>query len=337
MPPKIAWKPVGDENTASARLRAYLPCRYLREKGWDCEMYRPGNKPEYGLVVFQKCYAEEDIALAKELKSNGTVTVFDLCDNHFYNPTGSEALAARAGRLRRMIETADFVTVSTPEIGKLVPDRETTVIDDAVEMPPYHALKRAYVQGKTWIKKRFNPVFDVVWFGTAGSETPRFGMVDLTRVRAALEQLNRQLPLRLTVISNSKEAFARYATGASFPTRYYEWRRDTFAYLLSVQDVCIIPVDPNPFTRCKTSNRLVTALSLGLPVVADPIPSYEAFAGCIKTGDWEKNLRHYALHAGERKKDVQNGRKFIGSRFSQEAITAQWADFLERTFREKLP
>ena len=32
---------------------------------------------------------------------------------------------------------------------------------------------------------------------------------------------------------------------------------------------------PNPFTLCKTVNRLATALLLGLPVVADMIPSYE--------------------------------------------------------------
>ncbi len=335
MLPKVAWKPVGGVNTASSRLRAYLPCQYLRENGWDCEIYKPEHKGKYDIVVFQKCYAEEDIVLVKELKKDGTITVFDLCDNHFYNPTGSPVLAARAERLREVIEQSDTITVSTAEIGKLIPGRKITVIDDTVDTVTYDALKMARLQWRTRAKKFFNPVFDIVWFGTAGSETPRFGMVDLTRITGGLERLNKRLPVRLTVISNSREAYAKYLTGFAFPTRYYEWQRDTFPYLFSVQDVCIIPIDANPFTICKTSNRLITALQLGLPVVADRIPSYEAFAGCTKTGEWEENLYQYARHKSERKKDVKNGQRFIQSRFSKEVIAAQWIDFLKRTFSEK--
>ena len=55
----------------------------------------------------------------------------------------------------------------------------------------------------------------------------------------------------------------------SFATRYLEWRLDTFAQIFRRQDVCIIPVALNPFTACKTNNRLVLSLLMGLPGIAD--------------------------------------------------------------------
>ena len=83
----IAWKPFSDNpDTASARLRSFLPCRYLKEAGWRCEIFERGNIASYELVIFQKAYDEESIMLAESLTDRGVKTVFDLSDNHFYNP-----------------------------------------------------------------------------------------------------------------------------------------------------------------------------------------------------------------------------------------------------------
>ena len=58
--------------------------------------------------------------------------VFDLCDNHFYNPMQRADYHDRAERLRRMIDDVDAVTASTPELAALV-DRPCDIIDDALD------------------------------------------------------------------------------------------------------------------------------------------------------------------------------------------------------------
>src|SRR3546814_1225627 len=70
--------------------------------------------------------------------------------------------------------------------------------------------------------------------------------------------------------------------GWSVPTQYVEWDLKSSARIIAEHDVAVIPVVSNPYTVCKTNNRLVFALHLGLPVVADPIPSYQAFSeACV--------------------------------------------------------
>src|SRR5688572_7774210 len=95
--PRIGWIPSSPRaDVASVRLRSLIPLRYLRAAGWDCELLDPADPFGYDLVVFQKAYDEERVALAHDLRRRGIRTMFDLCDNHFYNPDDLPALAERA-------------------------------------------------------------------------------------------------------------------------------------------------------------------------------------------------------------------------------------------------
>lgn len=84
---KIAWKSLGGVKSASFRYRALLPCKYLKQQGWSCEIFKPKNIEQYQIVVFQKLYDEESLDLVKKLQSKGVITIFDLCDNHFFLST----------------------------------------------------------------------------------------------------------------------------------------------------------------------------------------------------------------------------------------------------------
>jgi hypothetical protein len=112
--PAVRWVPTApSDSVASARLRAYRPAAALAEAGWDSAVVRGRRTTRSDIVVFQKAYDERHLRLVRRLRRRGTTVVFDLCDNHFYNPNNSPVRAARADRLRRMIGLADVVTVST--------------------------------------------------------------------------------------------------------------------------------------------------------------------------------------------------------------------------------
>ena len=233
------------------------------------------------MVVFQKAYAKADLGLAAELAARGTKVVFDLCDNHFFHPEPRPEHADQTRRLREMIDRADVVSVSTAEIAKLIHDKPTFVVDDAVELPPVGAGAERRAAARRRRRAAGRPPVRVVWQGQHGTRVPRSGIYSLGKVVPDLEALHQELPLQLTVIGNSKAAFRSVLGDARIPVRYRPWRPRTFAGQFKANDVCLIPNDVNPFTVCKSNNRVVLALMMGVPVVADPIPSYRELSAFV--------------------------------------------------------
>jgi hypothetical protein len=278
----------------------------------------------YRTVIFQKAYSEEDLDIASHLRGLGTRTVFDLCDNHFYNPTGRDDYRARADRLQRMIDRVDAVTVATPELAKLV-NRPSTIIDDAldaVEPAGWSILRKILPRGRRPLR--------LVWFGNAGQDDPPFGLIDLARIRPQLELLHECRPIELTVISNSRASFNRYLDSVRFPVGYHEWNNARYQRILRRQDLCIIPVSPNPFTLCKTVNRLALALLLGLPVVADPIPSYEELRPFAFMENWQGGLHQYVRDIARQRAHIRAGSAFLRAKYTAERVVKQWTSVLDR-------
>ena len=264
---KVAFKPFGKANTASTRLRVFLPIKHIniRSQEISCQLFNPNKIDDYALVIFQKTYTTEDIELAISLKKQNVKIAFDLCDNHFFNPTHSKEGNERNERLRQIIDLADAISVSNKGLGQLT-ERNYTIIDDMVEFSVHNSLARNLFRPLSKLTKRKR--LQLVWFGSAGSEVPRFGMIDIEKIVPELNELSMQIDLELSVISNSKEKFKQYLATARFPTCYYEWRKTTFPYIMQRQDITLIPIDVNPFTAYKTNNRPVSSLMLGIPVVA---------------------------------------------------------------------
>jgi hypothetical protein len=312
-----AWKPAAPTpQLASARLRCFRPMKYLNAAGIQCELFDPNRMDRYRTVVFQKAYSDHDLDIAAHLHGLGVRTVFDLCDNHFVGPP------ERAVRLRQMIERVDAVTVATPELATWI-GRPCEVIDDALdEVPARRWLRFPLV----WPRRSLR----LVWFGNAGQDDPPFGLIDLARIRPHLEQLHRIRPIRLTVVSNSRPTFDRHMAGIRFPATYVEWDNRRYQSILRRQDLCLIPVTPNPFTNCKTSNRLALSLLLGLPAAVDLIPSYEELKSFVHSGDWSEGLIRYCENRQLQQRQVRSGQEYLRQKYSAERVVAQWSYVIRR-------
>lgn len=320
----IAWKPAApNPELASARLRCFRPLEYLNRAGWQCELFDRGQMHRYRVVVFQKCYGDEDLDLAAHLRGLGVRTVFDLCDNHFYNPSGRSELRIRADRLRRMIDSVDAVTASTPQLAEIV-GRQCAIIDDAIDDVPAPAWSDRL--SNCW--RRRGPALRLAWFGNAGQDEPPFGLVDLARIRPALETLHRRRLVELTVISNSRPAFDRWMSAAPFPVHYHDWDNCTYQRILRACDLCLIPVNVNPFTLCKTNNRMAIALLLGLPVVADAIPSYEELRPFALFGRWDESIFEYAADTRRTGQNVRDAQRHLRSKYTPERVVDQWSSVI---------
>jgi hypothetical protein len=324
---RVGFKPAAfDVSRASARLRAFLPCQYLSEAGWDVGIVPPDDPGRWDCVVFQKSYRDADLALAERLKAAGTRIVTDLCDNHLYNPYNLPDQADRADRMQRMMALADAITVSTPTLAEYLSPWRTTVVDDALDVPVRGRL--TLLQRLRQRKANNRDRLRLVWFGIGGECRPPFGLIHLEPVIPALELLHRRSPLVLTVITDSRELFDRYLCHATFPTRFVPWRAATFADQFTAQDICLVPVEANPLTVCKSNNRLVLALVLGLPVVAGVIPSYEEFSDWVLFEDWERHISQLADNPDLGHQYVSEARRYIKRVYTPQRVVEQWGNVL---------
>jgi hypothetical protein len=164
-----------------------------------------------------------------------------------------------------------------------------------------------------------------VWFGNSGSERPEFGLVHLARIVPVLEELHRSLPVHLTVVSDSRRLYDQHVARASIPTSYRAWRRSRVAAQLARGDVCILPIVANPYTVCKTNNRLWTAFLVGLPVVASPIPSYEEFGDWVLFEDWGRSITSYAEDPDLARRHVEGARAHIERTYTPQHLVDQWS------------
>lgn len=342
----VGWKPSSpDFRVASTRIRCLIPLGELQAQGYRVELFRPAAASGYRAVVYSKTYHVKDVEEAAALREGGVQIIFDLCDNRFYNPRSIPKANEEIQRLHRMMQIAHFWVASTEALAEVmraeaVAEKPLVVIGDPLEtevvgvpVTPWARLSQwtAWLKFRRWISAmRQAGRTPLIWFGHHGSPYADGGMLDLERIRGTIERLNPTFPLSLTVVSNSREKYEASIRPWSIPTHYLEWHASTFTRVLRSHDVAIIPVTINPFTWCKSNNRLALSLSSGLAVVADSIPSYEPFREACVLDDWERGLQAYLSSSSRRAVDVARGQSLVTRLCDVRAIAEQWRQVFDR-------
>jgi hypothetical protein len=336
------WSSSTSLKVASTRLRGLLIMRALQGQGLAVEWFDRDRSARYEAVVLGKRYDDRTFDEAMRLQQRGCRIVADLCDNHFFNPSGLEDWAIRASQLRRLLDHADRVVASTPELADVIAKEcpgapRAAVIgdppDDLRAVPRSiggraRATARLAALRARLLAFRVQGRTGLVWFGNHGVPYADGGMLDLVKLRPRIEALARTRRVFLTVISNHRRKFEEHVAPWRVPTAYLEWDAASFPKALAAHDVALIPVNRNGFTWCKTDNRVVTALCHGLAVVADAIPSYEAYRGTIGLDDWDAGLERYIEDEALRSADVERGLRVALDRTDIGRIAAQWREVL---------
>ena len=333
------WPHTTNPDIASYRLRCLRLQNMLQDKGVPAPTFQIG-KPAPDVLVLSKRYDRKTLEVATRLRSgHGTRLVLDLCDNHFHFLNPDPIVVQRAKDLRSAIESVDLVvacsTYLRDVIANEVPDHSPVrVIGDLVEPP---LLPSAQVQAShplAWLRwqklshelHRTNTDIRrrLIWFGNHGSNHVEGGMGDIRKLLPLLKDLHRRQPLSLTVVSNSQTKFDEISETAEFPMLYSPWSRAFFSRTLLSHRICVIPINPNPFTLAKTDNRVVTALVHGLQVVADSIPSYRAYARQVHLDNWADGLERAMARTPS-----QPGTGIIDSDAINAAVFLPWLEALD--------
>jgi hypothetical protein len=309
----------------------------LRQLGVETALYEGGDRP--AVLVLSKLYDPVSLEQALALKRQfGTRLFLDLCDNHFYFKEDSTEASRRAAELDAAIRAVDHVIASTAYLADVIRQRPqmstpVSVIEDLVEFPrPRQLLDplrhprryREFLRLKSWLEKTAPDVrHRLVWFGNHGGGFADSGMNDLRTIRPALDELRRQVPISLTVISNSREKYDALVRDWTVPTCYQEWNETFISPALRLHGVSVIPITRNPFTLAKSPNRVETSLVHGLGVVADQIPSYDKYRDAIYLDNWQAGLRALVGGTGDRR--VLQSEDFAQA---NRAVIGAWGDLL---------
>lgn len=344
---RAAWY-VMDKNPRKAglRYRCLYPMECLASDGYDVSFYVAGQT--FDVVIFDAWdlfssdwkQLQKLLATWGTLRKSGTRLVLDNCDNQF---AGEHDAAWSNGckYLRELAEQADTVVVCSEFLAGVMQNqcklaKPAVVIGDPVETQiryPGDSIFRSlfsigrkvswarYLRHRAWINPRRTPL---VWFGFHGVGSAKSGMANLLAIRSELESVNLAYPLSLTIISNNKKKFEQIFNDWNFPVAYLEWDRITFMAAMRLHTICLLPSAVNNYTAAKSANRVVTALSCGLNVICDEIPSYKIFSGAVQFGDWRKNTELFINDPEMRLRQIASGVDLVAREFSLPAIAGKW-------------
>lgn len=346
--------------SASLRYRCIYPMTELAQRHHDVGLWHEGDVTDAALTLVFDAWtlfptmgapgrADTIMQLARSAKATGTRIVLDNCDNQFAAGPGVKGWADGLERVRLLAHIADELVTCSDALATAMQEHTASqapcrVIDDPVEeaivFPGDNRFKALFSPTRKrsewqlarhtwhlWSDRRAGRV-PLVWFGNHGNQFSPGGMLDLLDKREILEDVNRDQPLCLSVISNHKRKFTEHFSDWSFPVHYLEWDRNTFHQALRQHDVSIIPSVDNEFTRCKSSNRLVLSAYQGLTVLADPMPSYRSYTDFARIGDWDRNLRQLLAKPPQTREENLLNRSALLARNGIKIIADEWSDVI---------
>lgn len=244
------------------------------------------------------------LSLIENQKSNGAKIILDFTDNHLDTHTElTDFYSKIVGLIDQAVCSSRLLQASLGKVfhGKI------EVIPDPLEI----SLQK--------IKE--NPFFPrtLLWFGHR---------TNLPFLAKFLPKLGANFPIRLIVLSDivglqSLEQ-SRPEVPQNLMVEFRVWTIEAMIQAAEESDVCIIPSDPNqPRKSGVSSNRLITALAMGLPTIASLLDSYRPFQEYFT----DINSPEYTspiINPSAFRSQVSNAQTLIAKEYSMESIAEKW-------------
>ena len=157
-----------------------------------------------------------------------------------------------------------------------------------------------------------------------------------------LRSVNKEIPLELVLISNSEATVDSVVRPFGVPTRYVPWSPETVYAELKQADAALLTSGDDDFSLTKSANRVLQALSAGVPVITTIVAGQAildgelaAFSDCLIMGV-KKGL--YAYLGPEGQKNVAAAMTAAGkiiARYSPDNVAEIWLDLLVRDVAER--
>ncbi len=305
-----------NSSLASIRLRAALCAQTAEEHGITTE-FSDGFRNSTSEVIFvgKIDYITDPqrpgrwLSHLLEARERGVRIVVDYTDHHL----STNSPAARF--YHQALPLANTVICSSSTLAAHLSGHvaaRQVIIEDPIEID----FKQP--------KARDHGPLTALWFGHA-SNLPY--LVDYLLTDFSLDQ-----PLRLILMSNAYPLPPEYVKNLEHPKlanldiQVVPWSLDNMVAAAEISDFCLLPAGlADPRKSGASSNRLLTALALGLPVAADLLPSYLPFRNyfaALRSDEIKALASEPASHSDR----IDEAQAMIKSRYTFAAIAPQWLE-----------
>lgn len=239
------------------------------------------SKPTHDIYLISKCYDARAILAAQQIQAQGAKVGVDLFDDYFSQLTDSRFVRLRYW-LRSLLPHCAFVLCSTPgmqDIAKAyAPHLPAHVMNDPAE--PFDAEALAKTLKRKIERARQQHRIDIAWFGMGDNPNFPVGLADLAAYGSEIDRLRGHgFDIHLSILTNLRAMTAdNLAPIRKLATPYSieEWTAEREVALLERSLVSFLPVNAQSFSRVKSLNRAITALTAGTQVLSAGYPLYQA-------------------------------------------------------------
>ena len=323
----IGWISIGNDNYGSTRIGVTNIHKGLLNNGYQSTVLNYNKnfsinieadindlkkriiEESITVVVFHKVFSQKTLELVEFCKDNKVKTVFangDWNENPMHN-------------------TVDHVISGSPYTRDIIKNKygvkNSHYIDDALETS-WHPIKERDVSSGT---------VNLGWFGN---------FTKLKYAKDFITSLNLS-DYKLSTVSNAPCKYtslkADHTMGAATDK---PWDTDfLIRFLINTIDIIVIPLDLSDGDLikhyAKTANRVTFAMSLGIPVIATPIPSYELVIENGVNGflastaeEWKSAL--FSLRGGYQREAIGKHSTFdIRNKYHVDNIIKDWINIFK--------
>lgn len=270
-------------NYAGARIRYRRMMPELERRGFaltlcDIGDFRP-DSVDADVVIFSKCHDARALVASAIMAARGRIIGVDLFDDYF-SQSGDSRMARFRSWLSQILRNCHFALCSTDAmagvIGKYEPELPVHVMNDPA--PEAGSYDLPEVLARKLVKARDFRRLVIAWYGVGDNPHFPVGLRDLAAFGGTLAQLaGTGMDVELRVLTNRRALTANgLALLERLPVRtaVAEWSEDGEAELLTSAFAAFLPVSAQPFSKAKSLNRAVTALSSGCQVLSVGYPLY---------------------------------------------------------------
>lgn len=238
------------------------------------------TKPHHDIYLISKCYDARAILAAQRLQSLGANVGVDLFDDNFSQLTDSRFVRLRYW-LRTLLPYCSFVLCSTHGMQSVAkaydPNLPIHVMNDPAE--PFDAEKLAQKLALKLDTAQHGRRIDIAWFGMGDNPNFPVGLADLAAYGSDVDRLRGHgFDIHLSILTNQRAMTAEnLAPLRKLATRYTieEWSVEREEALLARSLISFLPVNAQSFSRVKSLNRAITALTSGSQVLSSGYDLYQ--------------------------------------------------------------
>ncbi|GAK55306.1 hypothetical protein U27_02138 [Candidatus Vecturithrix granuli] len=313
---KVGFGPVveGEYNIGvrGSRIDPIVDCINRKSENYSADIFFDfGEMARFDLIVIVKEFHPGVYPLLEQLKVQGKRFVYDIVDNPFCTDPRSVSYHDHPEFLRMM----DGVISSSPVQSEDVRPINPNVV--LIEHPIINFECSTYPQKAT---------VDILWQGYMANVEAMF------RLHTILEKVRQESGRDVRMIYHSN-----CPTRTDGMIHYIKWKIRDWQKILASADIGIVIKPPdNEVQRRKPSNKVLSYMAAGLPVVCTPTEADKLIMEHGKTGffaytdeEWYRYLKGLIEDPELRKAMGMRGREYVWERFTIEKITAKYLNLFD--------